>query len=202
MGSYLERIIDMKRFIVNTNPPISKQIQDCQYDTLQRLVADCFCANMITCEIGSFTGLSAVLIGEVVQRAKGTHYCIDWWKGNPQGQGGMTKEVMEQFNVAQQFRDNIEFFNLTDTIKQIICKSNKASSQFENEYFDFIFIDGDHSTPAIIEDFDLYYPKLKKGKVISGHDFSASINAIDEIYKKYRLPIYKENDIWWLTKPK
>lgn len=48
--------------------------------------------------------------------------------------------------------------------------SFNIDSQFENESFDFIFIDGDHTYDAVLEDFKMYLPKVKKGGLVFVHD--------------------------------
>jgi hypothetical protein len=48
--------------------------------------------------------------------------------------------------------------------------SFNIDSQFENEIFDFIFIDGDHTYDAVFQDFELYLPKVKKGGLVFMHD--------------------------------
>ena len=97
---------------------VTKQIQDVQYDTLQNLVSDVYKPNLVTLEIGSWTGLSAILIGDVVQRTRGTHYCVDWFKGNENIVGSEAiNKIVEKVDVSKIFKRNIEFFNLLDTIK-------------------------------------------------------------------------------------
>jgi hypothetical protein len=48
--------------------------------------------------------------------------------------------------------------------------SFNIDSQFENESFDFIFIDGDHTYDAVFQDFEMYLPKVKKGGLVFMHD--------------------------------
>jgi len=49
---------------------------------------------------------------------------------------------------------------------------------FEDEFFDFIYIDGDHSYDGCKQDLDLYYKKLKKGGFFGGHDFTGNWNSL------------------------
>jgi len=49
---------------------------------------------------------------------------------------------------------------------------------FEDEFFDFIYVDGDHSYEGCKKDLDLYYPKLKKGGFFGGHDFTGNWNSL------------------------
>ena len=43
---------------------------------------------------------------------------------------------------------------------------------FEDESLDYIYIDATHTTVAIKNDLDAWYPKLKKYGMIAGHDFT------------------------------
>lgn len=56
-------------------------------------------------------------------------------------------------------------------VKIIKNKSLDASILFEDNSLDLIYIDADHSYDAVKTDIEVWYPKLKKGGIISGHDF-------------------------------
>jgi FkbM family methyltransferase len=49
--------------------------------------------------------------------------------------------------------------------------STEAVKKFEDESLDFIYIDGNHDFAHVIEDLNIWSPKVKKGGIISGHDF-------------------------------
>ncbi len=56
----------------------------------------------------------------------------------------------------------------------IVNYSKNVVDRFKDEFFDFIYVDGDHSYEGCKADLDMYYPKLKKGGVMSGHDFTGT----------------------------
>ena len=45
-----------------------------------------------------------------------------------------------------------------------------AASHVPNEYLDFVFIDADHSTHAVLRDISFWRPKLKPTGFLLGHD--------------------------------
>ena len=49
--------------------------------------------------------------------------------------------------------------------------SDIAFNHFDNEYFDWIYIDGNHNYAYIMKDLALYYPKIKSGGYITGDDY-------------------------------
>jgi len=54
-----------------------------------------------------------------------------------------------------------------------ICRglSFDVVKEFEDEFFDFIFIDADHTYEAVARDIADWYPKIKKGGALCGHDY-------------------------------
>jgi len=49
--------------------------------------------------------------------------------------------------------------------------SIEAAEKFPDEYFDFIYIDGDHSYLGVCADLATWQNKVKKGGFIAGHDY-------------------------------
>ena len=56
-----------------------------------------------------------------------------------------------------------------DRITWVIKKAHDAKDDIPNE-LDFVYIDGNHSTIAVVLDMIDYYPKVKAGGFFSGHD--------------------------------
>lgn len=75
--------------------------------------------------------------------------------------------------------------------------STKAARQFENKSLDFVYIDGDHSYEAVMDDIKVWLPKLKKGGIMAGDDYMKSardkrfydvIRAVDEFVANNFVP--------------
>ena len=89
----------------------------------------------------------------------------------------------------------------------IFKKSLDAPSEIKEE-LDFIYIDGNHEYKYIKKDIENYYPLLKRGGVIGGHDFyngytkshSDVINAVLEFVYTHKLQLNIEQPDWWVVK--
>jgi len=91
--------------------------------------------------------------------------------------------------------------------KQKIRFIKKKSSEAVNDVpdnLDFVYIDGNHIYEHVKEDIELYYPKIKRGGVIGGHDFNSTFlgvcKAVIEFSEKNNLELQGKNPDWWIVK--
>ena len=49
--------------------------------------------------------------------------------------------------------------------------SSDIVNEFSDDYFDWIYIDGNHLYDYVKQDLELYYPKVKPGGYITGDDY-------------------------------
>ncbi len=74
---------------------------------------------------------------------------------------------------------------------------------------DFAYIDGNHEENNVREDVANYYPKVKVGGIIGGHDFynghardhDGVVRAVCEFAIQNKLPLQVELPDWWIKKP-
>ena len=57
-------------------------------------------------------------------------------------------------------------------VEIIIAPSIDAAVKLQDVQFDFVYIDGNHSHPFVDCDIAAWYPLVKSGGVIAGHDFN------------------------------
>merc|ERR1712232_1187361 len=50
--------------------------------------------------------------------------------------------------------------------------SQLAARLFENESVDFVFVDADHDNGPVYNDLVAWWPKVRKGGHLAGHDYS------------------------------
>jgi len=83
--------------------------------------------------------------------------------------------------------------------------SDKAFKDIPNE-IDFIYIDGNHEYEYVKKDIENYYPKIKKGGILAGHDISnpkygkGIIKALMEFSIKNNLIFEISRTDWWIIK--
>ena len=80
--------------------------------------------------------------------------------------------------------------------------SKEASSKFENNYFDYIYIDAEHTYDAVKQDLHLWYPKLKKNGFIFGDDYHWREDDFSLSVEKAYQEFFVENrvDYWCVFK--
>jgi len=80
-------------------------------------------------------------------------------------------------------------------IKWIKKKSVDATKLIAYNSLDFVYVDGNHTYESVKEDIFLYYPKVKKGGLLSGHDYEYKSvkQAVDEFVSKENLKLNIED---------
>lgn len=91
------------------------------------------------------------------------------------------------------------------------CDSTEASKLIANESLDFVYIDANHSYEACLSDIKIWYPKLRVGGIIAGHDYIPDgiypegvfgvQRAVNEYFKDKIINTTKDAwASWWTTK--
>jgi hypothetical protein len=86
--------------------------------------------------------------------------------------------------------------------------SMNAVKRFKDESLDFVFIDAAHDYKNALDDIREWSKKVRKGGIVSGHDYSKSyrpeiyrvIEAVDDYVKEYKINplfVYRKNDASW-----
>ena len=94
---------------------------------------------------------------------------------------------------VQKYIDQVEF---------VYEKSVDAAKTVPDE-LDLVYIDGNHDYKHVRQDILAWYPKIKKGGVLSGHDYShyGVEAAVDQFCKRTDTPqLEGQLPDWWLIK--
>lgn len=95
----------------------------------------------------------------------------------------------------------------SDKISWIFKKSSDVTDEIPDE-LDFVYIDGNHEEKFVYEDIISFYPKIRKGGVIGGHDFyngfcrehDGVIRAVTSFSTDNNTNLCVELPDWWITK--
>lgn len=100
--------------------------------------------------------------------------------------------------------ENTKMFGHATIIR---AKSIDVVDMFPDNSLDYIFIDGDHSYSAVLQDCRNYYSKVKKGGVFAGHDIGlqqvqAALTTFVQETKELQLPWKTtQHQVWYWHKP-
>jgi hypothetical protein len=112
--------------------------------------------------------------GIVMENWPGRLWCVDPWSVPPGyeyqatflplvgGTGDREDDYREAQSVLSKYGGRVELLRET---------SAQAVQRFHNNSLDFVYLDGDHSYEAVRDDLAAWWPKVRPGGFLAGHDF-------------------------------
>jgi len=93
-----------------------------------------------------------------------------------------------------------------------------VANRFADGFFDFVYIDADHTEDAVYKDLNAWWSKVRPGGVLAGHDYCEMelkypsgnvvfgvIPAVNKFVKENNLQLHVDNEIpwhdWFIPKP-
>ena len=120
-------------------------------------------------EIGTFYGANLISVFKsYAAHPESKLYCIDPWLDY---QDYTEYKSVDKENIYNTFLRNIE--NCTDKDRIIINRgfSNEQIPKYEDDFFDIIYVDGNHEPEYALEDAVLSFRKLKIGGIMIFDDY-------------------------------
>lgn len=153
-------------------------------------------------EVGSWKGRSiSYFVVEMINRGKDLFVdCVDLWGGNPLDggtdiNGGMGGEL----DVYDQFLRNVA--PVLYKINVVRMDSAMAAGRYVDGSIDAVFLDANHGRDQVRGDIAAWFPKVKVGGILAGHDIDWSwvFEAVgEELYRKNRPGVGKMMGHCWL----
>lgn len=135
-------------------------------------------------EIGTFKGGFA---RQILNTWGGTLYMVDPWRA-------LEERYVDSSNHVNHPTAYLDTMNRLKGVEDrgimIRALSEQAVNLFEDESLDFVYIDGNHAYDYVKQDIELWYPKVKKGGLVSGHDYLMFGNTKEGWYKD---PLFAPN---------
>ncbi len=105
------------------------------------------------------------------------YYLVDMWQRQENYKDTANVEEDAQEKIYQTALANMKPFG--DKPILIRNSSVNASLLFPDLSLDFVYLDARHDYCGVTEDLVAWFPKLKKGGIMSGHDFMTDKDAFD-----------------------
>lgn len=148
-----------------------------------------FAKDMRMAELGVFKGEFSKILHETCQPSE--LHLVDLYEGiftsgDKDGKNYQTvnlKEEMDKISI---------YYSDYPEVRVVKSSTNDFLNSFEDEYFDFIYIDADHSYEGVTSDLELSYQKIKSGGFICGHDYIVKTQcayAVDNFCIRKKLEI-------------
>lgn len=147
----------------------------------------------IIVEIGSWKGRSTKALAS---GCKGTVISIDTFEGSPSEINNVHKEAL-QVDIREIFKENMKSF---ENVLSLKLKSLVAAELFDQRSIDMIFIDGEHTEEAVINDVEAWVPKSRR--MVYGHDCNmiGVKKALNRLKDKYQIE-HITDSIWGIRSP-
>lgn len=129
-------------------------------------------------ELGAWKGKSTCFMAvEIINSGKDIRFdTIDDWS-----QGGTRDEFSNNIKLI---RKNI---NVINGITWEVAKN------YEDKSIDFCFIDASHDYESKVKDIKAYLPKMKKGGILAGHDYTMNMDDYNKTYDAVNDTLGEEN---------
>ncbi len=146
-------------------------------------------------EVGSHKGRSTTAF---LENSDAIVYAIDPWKG-PYFQDNGNVDTYVDMNAWDEFCFNMNHFMIEGRLIPVIEKFNNVSFGRLPTDIDLIFLDGDHRYEFVKHDIIKSLTLVKKGGIISGHDFGENHwpsvkRVVEEVFPNN---FQVEDHIWW-----
>lgn len=151
--------------------PLIRSIGNLTYWIGRRRVFGAIPPGGICAEIGVWKGdFSARILKELKPREL---HLIDPWRFAPDFPkrwygGALARNQADMDAIMESVRDR---FKDAPAVRLHRGTSVEIAATFPDRYFDWLYIDGDHSASAVLADLTAWYPKLKPGGSVACDDY-------------------------------
>lgn len=129
-------------------------------------------------EIGTWKGQSSAFLAvEIINSGKKIKLdCIDNFTGSIIEPGQMYDRDNMENRLLEVFNNNMK--PVEGHYTAIQSDSAAAASLYEDESLDFVFIDASHDYDSFRKDLFAWFPKVKVGGLLAGHDYAEAYPGI------------------------
>lgn len=153
-------------------------------------------------ELGCYAGKSTAVMAPICRQNVSSYVAIDnFWGTDPNDPA--TKNQRKR-NMLEVFENNMIAMGLWDYIEVHKIDSAASAQMFVDGEVDFCFIDADHSPEGIARDIEAWWPKIKVGGTLGGHDYQwPGVKQVVSAFAKinqFELVLGKDRQCWKVEK--
>jgi predicted O-methyltransferase YrrM len=168
------------------------------FPAMYKAMVEAFPSDSKFVEVGVYKGMSAAFMAvEIINSGKNIKFdCVDNWSNevyaNYYDSDANVRAIFDSRDgigdkLFETFEKNIE--PVKEAINVIKANSWEAADLYEDESVDFVFIDADHSYDSVVKDLTAWFPKVKNGGILAGHDYAwhePIRNAVNTVFGEGR----------------
>lgn len=173
----------------------------CDYHWFYDRMLDLLPTHFTMAEVGVWFGHA---VAYMAQRAKDERrqariFAIDTFEGSPKEK--KHQEIVKQHggSIYEAFQSNMKACGIASYIYPVVNDS-AFSAGYIAEMMDFVFLDAEHEYMSVKQDIVTWWPWVKKGGIIAGHDYVSVwpgvCKAVDELIPGRTV----ERNVWYCMK--
>ncbi len=154
-------------------------------------------------EVGAWFGRSTSYLAKAIRASEkkiGLHV-VDTWKGSPNEAAHREEVAKHGGDLFPAFRAHMARNGVMDLITPVQKPSVDAAGDFADGSLDFVYIDAAHDPVSVSADIRAWWPKVKPGGFLGGHDygkFPGVTGAVDGLFGP--VTVVAEADTWLVEK--
>ena len=147
------------------------------------------------CELGVRRGHNFM---RMVEHGPELAVAVDLWAevGVPSiNDGFYTQEVLDdQYETFKEDTKDMPFVKIHRDYTEAVAK------EYPDNFFDLVFIDADHTLEGAMKDMVAWYPKVREGGLLMGHDFrNMKRKGIEFGVTKAVMQFARRNKLWFFV---
>jgi len=158
-------------------------------------------------EIGAWCGASAVAMAE----GGGWVISVDTFRASDRytGEAALRRIRSEQTQTFEPFTRRVRESGWAAQIVAVVAWSTDAAELLGENTVDLLYVDGDHEPASVLADLAVWWPTVRPGGLILGHDWSLTERSVVAFSQLMRVtvarpsesPDYLPDQLWAIRKP-
>ena len=126
----------------------------------------------VVAEVGVFAGRCTAVMAPICMANGCEYHAVDNFRGSDPSDPAT--KAQRSRGIRGVFEENMKSLGLHGYISLHVSDSADAASMFQDDFVDFCFIDADHTPKGVRRDIVAWWPKIKSGGLLGGHDYPSS----------------------------